>query len=71
MLDPNFDPYEMLMQMQERIRNLEHVHNLLANAFTKSEAELTKTLKLLRDLQQHHLKLRLEHDQLKQTLRIP
>lgn len=57
MMDNNFDPYDMLMQMSERMLVMEKAHNKLAEAFTKSEHELTIALHSLRNLQQAHLKL--------------
>lgn len=53
----NFDPYDMLMQMQERMLVIERAHNKLADAYTKTEHDLNVTLHSLRNLQQAHLKL--------------
>lgn len=71
MLNNNFDPYEMLIEIQERLSRLEHVHNKLAHAFERSEQELTQALHLLKALQQHHLKLRKDYDELKREVKRP
>lgn len=71
MFDKHYDPYDVLMELQERLSTLERAHNNLAHAFEASEQELNQTLEMLRTLQQYHLRLRREHDQLKQSLRQP
>jgi hypothetical protein len=53
----DFDPYDLLMQMNERMLTMERAHNKLAAAFSKSEHELTMALQSLCNLQQAHLKL--------------
>lgn len=68
MFDRHFDPYELLIEMQERLSQLENMHNKLAHAFQQSEQELTMALKLLRSLQQHNLKLRSDYDTLRSQL---
>ena len=55
MMDNNFDPYEMLINLQERLNRLENAHNKLAYAFQRTEADLNVTLNSLRNLQQAHL----------------
>ena len=71
MLDRNFDPYEILIETQERLSALEKAHNRLAYAFEQSEKETNQILEMLRALQQHHLRLRKDYDHLKQELRKP
>mgnify|MGYP006293134347 CR=1 FL=1 len=68
MFNRNFDPYELLLEMQERLSQLETMHNKLAHAFQESDHELTMALQLLRSLQQRHLKLRSDYDELKAQL---
>lgn len=57
MFDKGFDPYDALIEMNERLHRLEQAHNTMAHAYAKSEKELTVALHSLRNLQQHHLKL--------------
>lgn len=55
MMDNNFDPYEILVNLQERMNRLEHAHNQLARAFQKTEVDLNVTLNTLRQLQKAQL----------------
>jgi hypothetical protein len=64
----DFDPYEMLVQMTHRLNQIENAHNGLVNAFQKSEAELSVTMKSLVSLQQAHLQLSQNNTALGQAL---
>jgi len=55
MFDNNFDPYEILINLQERLNRLEKAHNQMAHAYQKSEIDLSVTLHSLRSLQQSFL----------------
>lgn len=68
MFNQDFDPYEILLELQERQGNLENAHNRLAQAFQITENELTQTMLMLRALQKHHLELLKEHQNLKKEL---
>ena len=53
----NFDPYDALIQMQDRLMALEHAHNKLAHSYVKTEEHLTHALRALNSLQKAHLTL--------------
>jgi hypothetical protein len=57
MMDNGFDPYDMLINLQDRLNRLEHAHNTMAHAYRKSEVDLNVALHSLRNLQQKHLEL--------------
>jgi len=55
MMNRDFDPYDILMEVMERLNRLEHAHNKLANAFQKTERELNIALQSIKHLQQSHM----------------
>lgn len=55
--DSNFDPYNALIELDERINRMELVHNNLAAAFQRTEQELNLALSSLNHLQKGHLTL--------------
>ena len=57
MFNNNFDPYDMLITLNERLNQLEQAHNNLGRAFQKTERELNTALKSLNHLQRSHLEL--------------
>lgn len=57
MMQNNFDPYDILIQVSDRLARLEQAHNKMADAFHKTEVDLQVTLHSLRNLQQRHLQL--------------
>lgn len=57
MFDHGFDPYDALIELNERLNRLELAHNQMAHAYMKTEKDLSVCLHSLRNLQQHHLKL--------------
>ena len=57
MMNNDFDPYDALIQMNERLHALEKAHNKMAHAYQASERDLSIALNSLRNLQQQHLKL--------------
>lgn len=57
MMSRDFDPYDALIELNERISMLEKAHNKMAHAFQRSEVELTTTLQLLKSLQLSHAHL--------------
>lgn len=62
MYNRGFDPYDMLIELKERMHNLEHVHNKMANSYYKLEAEMKITQHSLRTLQQKFLELQIRGD---------
>jgi hypothetical protein len=52
-----FDPYDMLIELNERLNRLETAHNKMAHAYQKTEEELSMTLSSLQSLQKAHLAL--------------
>jgi hypothetical protein len=57
MFTDDFTPYDLIVEMQQRIIQLETQHNKMAVAFHKSEHELNQCLHMLRDLQKRHINL--------------
>lgn len=55
MMPNDFDPYDALIELNERMNRLEQAHNNLARAHQQSERDLNTTLKSLKNLQQHFL----------------
>jgi len=53
--DHGFDPYDALIQLNERVNALEKVHNQLATDYMKSQRDLTLALNSLNSLQKHYL----------------
>lgn len=53
----DFDPFEALMDLNERMNRLEHAHNNLACAYERTEKELDQTMEALLSLQKSHLYL--------------
>lgn len=51
----NFDPYDALIEMNARITALETAHNRLADAYVKSQKDLSVTMDSLVSLQKSHL----------------
>ena len=49
---PDFSPYDLLIQMELRMNQLEKAHNKLADAYQQSEQELTIALHSVKQLQQ-------------------
>ena len=57
MMNNNFDPYDALISLQDRLNHLEHAHNKMAHAFRKTEVDLNIALHNLQNLQKSHLAL--------------
>jgi hypothetical protein len=57
MMNKNFDPYDVLINLQGRLERLETAHNKMAAAFQLTENELNVALFSLRNLQKEHIKL--------------
>ena len=57
MMNRDFDPYDLLMEVMERMNRMEQAHNNLAKAFEKTERELNITLHSVRHLQQQYMLL--------------
>lgn len=57
MFDTGFDPYNALIELNERLLRLETAHNRLANAYQKSENDLSIALDSLQSLQKAYLSL--------------
>lgn len=52
-----FDPYDALIELNERLTRLEKAHNKLAHAFQESEKEFNVLLTSFQNLQKAHLTL--------------
>jgi hypothetical protein len=52
LFDNNFDPYDALVELNERMNRMEHAHNLLAHAFQQTEQEVSVLLKTIQAQQQ-------------------
>jgi len=57
LFDQQFDPYDALIELNDRINRMEIAHNNLAKAFQKTEQEFTMLSKSFNNLQKSHLKL--------------
>jgi chromosomal replication initiation ATPase DnaA len=55
MMSNNFDPYDALVELNQRLVALEKAHNKLAFNCRQHEEELTITLQAIRNLQRHFL----------------
>lgn len=55
MFNRSFDPYDKIIELNQRIIQLESAHNNLAMAFHQSEKDLNQALKLITDLQRRHV----------------
>jgi hypothetical protein len=53
----SFDPYDALIELNERMNRLEVTHNKLAHAYQRTEQELNIALQSLNSLQKGHLAL--------------
>ena len=56
-MNRDFDPYDLLMEVMERMNRMEQAHNNLAKAFEKTERELNIALHSVRHLQQQYMLL--------------
>ena len=57
LFDNQFDPYDALVELNERMNRMEIAHNNLAKAFQQTEQEFTMLSKAFNNLQKSHLKL--------------
>ena len=55
MMNNDFDPYDALIELNERMNRLEQTHNNLARAHHQTERDLNVALNSLKNLQQHFL----------------
>jgi hypothetical protein len=55
MFHHNFDPYDTLVSLNDRLNRLERAHNKLADAYTVSQRDLSITMDSLISLQKSHL----------------
>lgn len=55
MFHHNFDPYDALIELNERLTALETVHNRLADAYRQTQHDLNVTMESLVGLQKAHL----------------
>ena len=53
----DFDPYDMLIVLQDRLNVMEQAHNNLANAYRQQHADLQLSLEAIQTLQRAHLNL--------------
>jgi len=53
----DFDPYEMLIVLQDRLNVMEQAHNNLANAYRKQHDDLQLSLEAIQTLQKAYLNL--------------
>ena len=56
-MNNDFDPYDALIELNERMLRVERAHNRLAKDYERTQKDLTETLKALQTTQQHVLKL--------------
>lgn len=57
MFDKRFDPYDLLIQLNERLMHLERQHNAMARDYQQTQRELNVALDSLQTLQRGHLAL--------------
>ena len=57
MMNRNFDPYDVLMELGLRVERLEASHGQLINAHNKALSDLDKAKKMIKNLQDSHGKL--------------
>lgn len=57
MFEGDWNPYDVLINLSERMRHLEQAHNRLAEAFQRTENEFNQLLKAFQNLQKSHLAL--------------
>ena len=53
----DFDPYDMLIVLQDRLNVMEQAHNNLANAYRQQHADLQLSLEAIQTLQKAYLNL--------------
>ena len=53
----DFDPYDMLIVLQDRLNVMEGAHNNLANAYRQQHADLQMSLDAIQTLQKAYLNL--------------
>ena len=53
----DFDPYDALITLNEKLLRLEHAHNALANAYEKNMRDYKEFLIRYRALEESHLAL--------------
>ena len=53
----DFDPYDMLIVLQDRLNVMENAHNNLANAYRQQHADLQMSLDAIQTLQKAYLNL--------------
>ena len=53
----DFDPYDMLVALNDRLTRVEAVHNRLAISYNQTEQEFNIALHSLKQLQEHHARL--------------
>lgn len=53
----DFDPYDLMLELQARVDRLEHAHNKMAHAFQQTEREFSELVKHFNNLQKSHLAL--------------
>ncbi|CAB4154796.1 hypothetical protein UFOVP647_29 [uncultured Caudovirales phage] len=59
-----YDPYDLLMELNERLSRLEQAHNNMAHAFNQTENEVQEQLELL-----HRLTVQVAELTVKQSLK--
>lgn len=66
-MNNNFDPYDALIELNERLLRIERAHNRLARDYERSQQEFTQSLVAHQKTQQHLLNLqRVVHHYIKQ-----
>lgn len=56
----DFDPYDMLIVLQDRLNVMENAHNNLANAYRQQHADLQVALESIKTLQLAYFNLQRE-----------
>lgn len=57
MFDRNFDPFDALIQLNARLKEVEKKHNLLARDYEKTQQDLNVALDAIQNLQQAYVKM--------------
>lgn len=52
-LNPSFDPFDTLIELNSRLQLLERAHNRMAHAYQQTEQDLSLALDAIKQLQLH------------------
>lgn len=57
MINPNFNPYDLLQDLQQRMHHLEQAHNRMARDYTQTQRDLDVALDVIQTLQKSQISL--------------